>query len=320
MLDDKLNFRIKKIVNKVNGRIGIYAKHIESGESFVYNQHLRFVMASTYKIPISVKFLSLIEHGDLTLEQHIHFKETDIRCGSGVIKNNQDYYLKNGVSLKELFHLMMVYSDNTATDLIFKLINGPETVNQYMHRIGLHDINVHRTTLKILADFSGIKNLPADEQITMKEFSQLEEAITETAKRVAAKKFFIDDKDTSTSESMGILLEKILRGSILNNENTEILLYSMKACKTGAYRIKALLPNDVSLAHKTGTLSGVVNDAGCIFLPNGERIVLVINLHDDANPLKENEKIIAKVAEAIYYGFCLNPVCSWRQKIKNIFK
>jgi beta-lactamase class A len=90
MLDDKLNFRMEKIVNKVNGRIGIYAKHIESGESFVHNQHLRFFMASTYKIPIAVKFLTLIEQGDLTLEQHIHFKETDIRCGSGVIKNNRD--------------------------------------------------------------------------------------------------------------------------------------------------------------------------------------------------------------------------------------
>ena len=83
------------------------------------------------------------------------------------------------------------------------------------------------------------------------------------------------------------------------------MLGLMRRCRTGPARLKGQLPDGTIVAHKTGTLEGLVaNDIGIIDLPDDRgRIAIAVLAESTKTPTAELELAIARIARSIYDAF-----------------
>jgi beta-lactamase class A len=107
---------------------------------------------------------------------------------------------------------------------------------------------------------------------------------------------------------MAALLEKIWKRQALTPASTDLLLDIMKRCRTGAGRLKGILPEGTEVAHKTGTIGETLNDAGIITLPNGAgHVIVVAFVKKSDRPDAERERAIAEAARAAHDYFLFTP-------------
>ena len=276
----------------------------ETGREVVLNRGEPFPMASTYKVPIAVQLLTRVDSGAFRLDSMITIRPSDLHPGSGTLTQ---LFNDPGVSLsiRNLLELMLLISDNSATDIMLRTAGGGALVNARLRALDVSGISVDRPTVNLIADAVGVKNLPPENELTPQSFGALARAVSSDAQKVAAEAFYRDRRDTSTPEGMARLLETIWRGRALSKANTDLLLDIMRRCETGPNRIKGLLTPDIVVRHKTGTLGiGVANDVGIIELPNNAgHIALAVFVKESTRPAEQQERAIAQIARAAYDYF-----------------
>lgn len=300
---DRLTDGIARFEKATGGSVGVGSIHLKSGKSFYYNENIRYPMASTYKVPIAVQLLSQMEKGEIKLSDMVKVEKTDLHPGSGTISRLLD---DPGVmlSLHNLLELMLLISDNSATDLCLKAAGGSAAVTQKMREIGISNIDVNRPTFVAIANFLGVTSMKEgdtyiDENV-VKEIAQL----TEEQRNQAAEAFSKDLQDTATPLAMAQLLQKIWNREVLSDANSELLLDIMRRCQTGDARIKGILPPQTTVYHKTGTIGGTTNDVGIIELPgDAGNVVVVIFIKEAKIDNTESEEIIAQIARFLYDYF-----------------
>ena len=82
----------------------------------------------------------------------------------------------------------------------------------------------------------------------------------------------------------------------------------MSRTRTGAGRIKGLLPMGTPVAHKTGTAGGIANDVGYVTLPDGRRFAIAVYTNSSKTPVADRDRAIAEIARALFDYFYLAPV------------
>ena len=291
------------------GKLGVCAIHIESGKKIVSNGTDRYPMASTYKVPIAIQLLTKVDSGKLSLDQLIEVKQEDRHPGSGMIADRFNWpgSVKPGIALsvRSLMELMLLISDNSATDLCLKLAGGSKQVNACMKRLGVTGLSVDRPTSFLIADWLGVA-MPIDKTWSPVLFDSLEKKLTPQEAKVNAIKFESDLKDTSTPEAMADLLMKLYTKPILSTASKKLLLDIMRRCETGLTRIKGSLPPATEVMHKTGTIGMATNDVGIVTLPNdGGHIALAVFVKSSSKEIPDRERAIAEVSRAIYDYFLL---------------
>lgn len=265
---DTIYTELAHIATTVRGTVGICAQHIESHSRIAYNADARFPMASVFKFPVAVYLLALVDRGLLQLDQLIEVHPSDISPGSGLI---QSLLFHPGLllSLTNLLELTLVISDNTASDVLLRLVGGPQAVTHFLLENGLHDIRLDRFTKHLVVDKYGLSELTSPDAWSLERFRTRFKQLTPAEQSAAAATFSQDERDTTTPAAMTDLLVKIATTDILTARNRAVLLEVMQRCQTGTGAIKGMLPPDTLVAHKTGTLAEVVaNDVGIITLPN----------------------------------------------------
>ncbi len=298
----RLLSEIERLAKSSGGTVGVDAFHLETGRGVAVNETERFPMASTYKVPIAVQLLTRVDRGEITLQDMVELEPTDIHPGSGTISSLFD---DPGValSLRNLLELMLLISDNSATDLTLRAAGGPDAVNARMAELGVTDLNVNRPTSVLIADYSGV-DAPGDGRITIDEFRERARGVDEQARTAATEAFATDPRDTSTPRAMAQLLELVWRGEALSAKSTEIFKDVMLRVQTGAGRIKGVLPPGTEVGHKTGTIGGTTNDVGYIYLPDDAgHVITVVFVKDSTRPVAAREAVIAQIARAIYDYF-----------------
>jgi len=281
---------------------------VQSDRTVYFNRTERFPMLSTYKVPIAVQLLTRVDSGSLRLDSMVTIRPSDLHPGSGTLTQLFD---DPGVALsvRNLLELMLLISDNSATDITLRTAGGTGPVNARLRALGVSGISVDRPTVQLIADAIGVKNLPPESELTPQSFNTLARAVSDDAQKTAAEAFYRDRRDTSTPDGMAKLLETIWRGRALSKANTDLLLDIMRRCETGPNRIKGMLPPELVVRHKTGTLGiGVANDVGIIDLPNGAgHLVLAVFVKESTRPAEAQERAIAQIARAAYDYFLFNP-------------
>lgn len=303
----RLEREIARLANGAGGVVGVSAVHLETNRRVALRGSERFPMASTYKVPIAVQLLTRVDQGELRLDQMIQFQPSDLHPGSGTLT---DLFNQPGLALsvRNLLELMMLISDNSATDVCLRLAGGPEAVTARMRAVGINGIDVNRSTLRLIADRAGVTQLPPESEWSPTLFRKLSDAINPEEKKAAAAKFDADPRDTATPEAMAVLLERIYRKDLLKPESADLLLDIMRRCRTGEARLKGLLPFGTVVAHKTGTIGGTTNDVGIVTLPDGAgHVAIAVFVKSSEKEIAARERTIAEVARAVHDFFLFQP-------------
>jgi len=298
---DEHNFKdvsqkIEKLSQGLVGRIGVAAQEIDSKERITVNGDETFVMASTYKVAIATTLLNRVDKGEVQLTDLIDITQEMMVAGDNAIAQN---FVHPGIKLSvaNLIEPMITESDNTATDICLKLAGGPEAVTKMMRSIGITELRVDRYVTEILRDFYGLPDKAYA--------SVLAEALANDP-TLAAKQpdrnldFEMDPRDHSTPKAMLELLLAIDSGEVLSEKSREFLLATMSRTRTGAGRLKGLLPKGTPVAHKTGTIGGVANDVGFITLPDGRRFAIAVFTKSSTTSEADRDRAIAEISRTLY--------------------
>jgi len=274
--------QLASIVGSGDGRIGIAATDLDTGESFTYAGRDPFPMASTVKIAIAAAYLTGVDQGRFNLDQLY-------RHGRGAMTASQ------------LIELMLIRSNNEAADILLHAVGGTQAVNGWLARAGVRGQRMDRTIARLVLDDRGRPGyrVPANLPQTPLEVAQ---SATFTDDGEVNPAFVGDARDTSTPVAMVGLLAKLHQGALLSPQSTRYLFDVMARCVTGARRIKGMLPAGTPVAHKTGTLAGVSDDVGIVSLPNGHRLALAIFAKGMRSDW-ERDRSIAQLARLLYDRF-----------------
>ena len=300
---ERLRSQIEAITRGIVGEVGVAAKHIETGEELYVNGDTYFPMASVFKVPIFVEVMAQVKEGRFALDNEVSIDKADQHLGSGYLSDLDAPGIK--LSIKNLINLMMMISDNSATDILLTKV-GAENVNARLRSYGLEKITVDRTCQHLIMDAIGLdyekyKGLPLDGVIKAyrKERKENPEAFEQ-----ASAVFSQVIKDQSSPKAMNRLLEMIFKKEILDEESCDTIISLMLKCQTGKRRLKGDLPGYVQVAHKTGTIGGTVNNAGIIYLPdNLGHVVITVFTKDTERETQEIEDIIAQISRFVYDYF-----------------
>src|SRR5688572_6041016 len=142
----RLESEITRLARIAGGTVGVGVIHLETGRELFINRSEPFPMASTFKVPVAVELLTRVDKGTVRLDSMITLKESDLHPGSGTLTQ---LFNKPGVSLslRNLLELMLIISDNSATDLVLKAAGGGKSVNARLAALGVQGISVDRPTI-----------------------------------------------------------------------------------------------------------------------------------------------------------------------------
>lgn len=167
------------------------------------------------------------------------------------------------ISVAELLELMITKSDNTAANMLIDRL-GFEYLNKSFKSYGVKNTNLSRKMVDFKSRSQGIENY-------------------------------------TTAEDIALVLEKIYRGEIINQEVSKQCIDLLKKQKIND-RIPKHLPEEVVVAHKTGLERFVCHDAGIVYTPNGDFIICALIKHSKTTS-KSAKEFIANVAEIAYQHF-----------------
>ena len=282
---DRLKLQIERLLAREDGVVGVAVKHLESGLGLAVNGDVPFPMASTFKVPILVELMYQVKEGRISLDDEISLQPSDQHVGSGLLAKLEAPGVE--LSVLNMAHLMMMISDNSATDILLEKV-GAANINARLQAIGVNGLTVNRSCQSLIGD---LRTLYKD-------------ADTAEGIRAAIVDFSADPRDQATPLAMNSLLEKIYKKEIIDPASCELIIEIMLKCETGGQRILGDLPRDTKLAHKTGTIAGTYNDCGILFLPDGAgTVALTVFTKNFVDDTKDVEAVIAKIAKYVYDCF-----------------
>jgi beta-lactamase class A len=291
---------INRITAPVGGEIGLAAWRLDGrGPRVLVNADKSFPMASTFKIAVAGALFAKVDRGELALDQMLAvppaaYVESEIIA---------DALPHPGVSLSlhNLIDLMLTRSDNTATDVLTATAGGPETVTAWVRKQGVTGLRVDRDTAGIVRDFFGLPKGTFSEALAK---ARQADPKLDSRGEHPNPAFDDDPRDSSTPTAMGELLTRIFNGQALSPQSTAALTAIMEHCHTSDKRLRAWLPEKTTVADKTGTLGGSVNDVGVITLPdNRGQFVIAVFIKKSDQPFEARESVIASVGRAVYDFF-----------------
>jgi len=274
----RLQASIERTTRGVNAAWGIYVKSLESGEEIAIDADRQMETMSTIKIPLMIEAFEQIKAGRFTLTDKYTFAAADSQPGTGTIQRLDPGAV---MTVKDLITMMIIVSDNTATEVLYRMVGGPDAVNARMQAMGLQKTRA--------------MNVPS------KWFPQLRAAPT-------TEQFYRDGKypfGLSTPREMGRLLEMMERGTLVDKPSSELMLRIMRA-QLYRTRIPRYLTG-YTIPHKTGDfLPYVGDDVGMLEAP-GRTIVVSIFTGNHFGSGEALENAIGLVAKEIGDYFAYRP-------------
>lgn len=226
--------KVKSIVSSSDAVVGVAIRDLSTGEELFINENEIFPQASSIKIHILAELYRQAGEGKFKLSDIIPLPESVRVGGSGVLGELG----KNTVSmsLRDYAVLMIVLSDNTATNLLIEKV-GMENVNRFLVSNGATKTKLQRVMMDIQAAKEGRENI-------------------------------------GTPREVLAVLDRLYRGELVSRTASEDMLSLLKKPKGGALR--AGIPDPVELANKEGEVEGIRCDVGIVFLPGSPYALCVM--------------------------------------------
>lgn len=264
---------LERLVSEVEGSVGAAAWPVGKPEqAFGVNMDTTYPTASTFKIPLIYALYQMVDRNEISLSTRVTIEESDRVPGSGVLQD-----LDPGLSptIRDLAVFMTVVSDNEATDLLYNIV-GTARIHSALEGLQLMRTQVPLTTRALLWDFVGMDvNNPEhtyDEAIRrMRDEEFNESGIVMSGEQDSG-------NDVTTPREMATLCDAIEQGIGLSSSGRDGIVDIMKRQKFND-RIPAGVPEKIEIAHKTGSIKGVRNDAGIVYAADGPYVIGLFSKH-----------------------------------------
>lgn len=241
------------------------------GDDFALNDTVRYPLMSVFKLHVAVAALQRMEAEGTRLDEALTVDSTQM---------HRDTYspllglYPSGnfrISYADLLHYALALSDNNACDILIDYAGGIGAIKHCIDRAGITGYDLAETEASMHAD------IPACY------------------------------RNWAHPSSVVQLLQKILDGSLLNEEHTRFMRTTLVETSTGLNKIRAGLPPEIVLGHKTGSsgqlpngLTIADNDASFFCLPDGRLCFLVVLVKDSRESETTNAALIARIARIVY--------------------
>jgi beta-lactamase class A len=260
---------IRRIDEQTPGKLGVYVKHLGDGTALSHEADRFWYLGSAVKVPIAVAVLQSIDEGKHSLDEEMTLEATDKVDGSGDL-----VWQDEGVaySLRSLLNEMLIESDNTAANMLIRLIGEDELNERTRKNMGGKGFERITDFTQVRRDVYGELHPDAREldnielvKLASAPFSKPRyEAVARMlniptselkadSMEQAYERYYARNLNASTLEAYGVLLEKLAEGELLSESSRELLFKDMKIDRYDAYRLEAGLPSDVAFIQKTGT-------------------------------------------------------------------
>lgn len=276
--NDTLVKEIEKIVKSKKAEVGVAVLGIENRELFSFNGNKHFPMQSVYKFHLALAVLNQVDEGKLSLNQKIELNENNLLPNNWSPLREKYPDGDTSVSLSEILSFTVSQSDNNGCDILFDLVGGPDSVNNFIHKNGISDISIVSTEQEMHQDWN------------------------------------IQFENWTTPLAAVEILDSFYHKQILSDSSTEFLFQLLAETTTGPNRIKGKLPVGAEIAHKTGGsgkndlgISSAVNDIGIVQLPDGTRFAIAVFVTNSTEEEEVNEQIIAEISLAVFNYFSYYP-------------
>lgn len=260
-LHSKLQRELERAAAGFDGVMGIAVQDLNGSEVFTVNADMVFPQASSIKIPVLIELYRQAQNGNVKLDERVEVKKALAAGGSGVLQRFGDG--TSSLALRDLAVLMIVLSDNTATNILIDRV-GMEKVNGMLAHYGLGRTRLQRRMLDTEAQQASRENLSAPREMV---------------------------------SLLGLLHE----GKILNAENTAAVMEILSYPKNTPLRRG--VPGSVRLANKPGGLAGVSCDSGIVLLEGRPYAISVMTTFGPVGDAPPGEAAIGEVSRQVYEYF-----------------
>jgi beta-lactamase class A len=269
---DSLAIRLAPLAKEHKGKVAIAVKHLESGTGYYLNADEPMPTASLIKLPVMIEVYQQAAEGKVKLSDTVTLYDADKVGGSGILTE----HFSDGATfpLRDAVRLMIVFSDNTATNLVLDHIGIASTAKR-MEAWGFPNTKVHHKSFR----------------------SDTTSVFPERSKRFGL--------GSTTAREMVGLLEKLHQGKLVSPEACQAMVEHLKKCEDRD-KFPKLLPSKTVVAHKSGSLESVRTDAGIIYTPGGPVAVCVLSADNEDHrwePDNAGNVLCARVAREVYDFF-----------------
>ena len=300
-----LSDRWRKIAAATDGTVGAAALQLSSGRAAVLNAEQRFPLASVCKVPIAMRALQLVDSGRLRRNQSVEILPRDV-WPSWPGDLGHRWPKENTLPLDELIRLMIVESDNTAVQTLFRIVGEAAGMRSSLDEWKIDGLRIDRYEGQCSLAAHGVLHPPPVRQWTPGLINKLNGQVPVAQQYTALRQFLLDPRDTATPSATVQLLARLSKGLLLSKSSSTYLIAVMSQTATGKQRLKGLLPAGTTVAHKTGTsatirnLNAATNDVGLILPGTPHEIVIAIYLKGSTRSEAARDRIIAEIAKAAY--------------------
>ena len=273
--DDSLERRLMPLIDAHKGTVAVAVKNLKTGDSFTYHADNVMPTASLIKFPVMMETYRQAKDGKVDMNELITLKKEDQVPGSGILTYHFSPGLK--LSLRDAVHLMIVYSDNTATNLVLDQI-GIKSTADTMEKMGYPNTKVHS-----------------------KVFKRETTVFPERSKEWGL--------GSTTPNEMIRLCEALWDHDLVSTEASEAMLEHMRKCDDKD-KMPRFLPPGTKVAFKTGSLDAAKTEAGIIETPGGPVAICVMtNDNEDKRWVTDNagNRLCAEIPREVYEYFKTKP-------------
>jgi beta-lactamase class A len=261
-----LKHKIQSVIEQSGAKIAVALHHIESGEEVMINADDYHPLASTLKIPVLVEACYRMAAGEFAPNDRWELKNAEKNFPSGVL-----VFFDEGLqpTVKDILMMMIIISDNTATDIAINRL-GKEAINQRMRDLGLDHTHIPMTIRELFEEImpDANPNKPIEEIYRMQ--ASEEKKSLDPGNRVVS---LTPENIVGTPRDMTSLLKMIYEGKTPDRQWSDFAINILLHQQLNA-RIPRFLPPGTMVAHKTGTIGPVKNDAGIIYVNENSHIIL----------------------------------------------
>jgi beta-lactamase class A len=272
---DDLDAAVRARAAKTPGKLFVYAKNLDTGATYSLGGDSKVPTASTIKLPIMVECYKAVADGRVKWDTVLPLKDADIVSGSGVLF---EFTPNAPIYLRDAMHLMIVVSDNTATNLILDKLTA-NAVNKTMESLGILDTKSLR---KVRGDGTKLKAPTGWSDAGLREEN---------------KQYGLG---VSTPRDMVKLLELLEQGKVVSPAASKEMIDVLKRqqLRDGIAR----RTGDMPVASKTGALDHLRSDVGILYTPKG-RVAIAVTVGSlekiDYSPDNPGLYLIADVAQLV---------------------